>query len=300
MLKHNGRGNIAWRVVLALAGVALLLGGLAYSTGSDISLLNPKGQIAREQLRLIKSIVAVFLLVAIPTLTLLYSFAWKYRDTNQKPKRNLDPSHSKFFAPSMWLIPIAILIVLTSVMWPATHKLDPHKAIDSNIKPLTIQVVALRSKWLFIYPQQGIATINFVQIPVDTPVQFDLTADDAPMNSFWIPHLGGQLYAMTGHQNRLNLIADTLGDYNGGAAEINGPGFAGMKFTARASSSQDFDQWVSYAQEVPGVLDSAEYKKLLVPSENNPVAFYSAVNKTLYAKVLSKYSASHDKHMEQP
>jgi cytochrome o ubiquinol oxidase subunit 2 len=147
-------------------------------------------------------------------------------------------------------------------------------------------------KWLFIYPEQNIATVNFVQIPEDTPVEFELTADEAPMSSFWIPNLGGMLYAMTGHNNRLHLIADTPGDYPGSSAEINGAGFAGMQFTARASSRGDFDQWLQKVKRSPAVLDGAEYAKLLKPSENNPAAFYSATEEGMYDKVLKKYMGS--------
>jgi cytochrome o ubiquinol oxidase subunit 2 len=184
-------------------------------------------------------------------------------------------------------------------MWIATHKLEPQKSINSDNKALTVQVVALRWKWLFIYPEQHIATVNFVQVPVDTPVEFDLTADDAPMSSFWVPHWGGQLYAMTGMTNKLNLIPTTLGDSTGSSAEINGEGFAGMKFTARASSRQDFDDWVQHVKQVPNVLDMVEYKSLLKPSENNATAFYSTTEADLYDQVLMKYMGSHDHHMGQ-
>jgi cytochrome o ubiquinol oxidase subunit 2 len=142
---------------------------------------------------------------------------------------------------------------------------------------------------LFIYTEQNIATVNFVQIPVNTSVQFELTADEAPMSSFWIPNLGGQLYSMTSHVNRLNLMADTPGDYPGSSAEINGAGFSGMKFTARASSEQDFGLWVQTVKQSPNVLDGAVYDKVLAPSENNPVEFYSAYDEGLYDKVIAKY-----------
>ena len=190
------------------------------------------------------------------------------------------------------------MLLLATVMWPAAHKLAPQKLINTGLKPLTIQVIAMRWKWLFIYPQQNIATVNFVQIPTNVPVQFELTADEVPMSSFWIPHLGGQLYAMTGHVNQLNLMADTTGDFAGSSAEINGAGFAGMKFTTRASSMKDFDQWVQNVKSTSGTLDSASYEKLLAPSENNAVTFYSKAGPDIYDTMLMKYAGSHNQHKE--
>ena len=152
----------------------------------------------------------------------------------------------------------------------------------------------MRWKWVFIYPEQQIATVNFVNVPVGTPVTFELTADEAPMSSFWIPNLGGQLYSMTGHVNRLNLMAEEAGDYPGSSAEINGAGFAGMKFTARASQPKDFDAWVQRVKQSSDVLDAASYKSLVQPSENNPAVFYSAYDNDLYDTVVTKYMGSHD------
>jgi cytochrome o ubiquinol oxidase subunit II len=282
-------------ILLALLSAGLLI--MALLMRADVVLLNPKGIIAEEQARLMIFTVGVLLSIAIPTLTLLYFFAWKYRETNQNAKHDPNKKLGGFSSFGLWLIPASVVLLLTAVVWPATHQLDPHKAIASNKKPLTIQVIAMQWKWLFIYPEQNIATVNFVQIPVNTPVQFELTADEAPMNSFWIPHLGGQLYAMTGHSNRLNLMADTPGDFAGQAAEINGEGFAGMKFIAQAVPGNSFEDWVQGMKAPSKKLDSAEYKKLLAPSENNPPAFYSSVEPNLYDKVLLKYGDSHS-HQE--
>lgn len=295
MAKHKNkfsRARSAQVVVLGLICLATLIAALM--VGKDIVLFNPKGQIAQEQAHLMMFSVAVLLLIAIPTLTLLYFFAWKYRESNTKAKHAPNKRLSKFSAFGLWVIPAVVLLVLASVVLPATHKLDPHKAIATDTKPLTIQVIALRWKWLFIYPEQDIATVNYVQIPINTPVQFELTADEAPMNSFWIPHLGGQLYAMTGHENRLNLMADASGDYSGQAAEINGPGFADMKFTAHVSSKDDFNRWAQIVQLSSKTLDSAEYDRLLMPSQNTPATVYSATEPGLYSTVLAKYSGSHN------
>lgn len=296
--KHKSSANrsilyvVLWVLALTLLFAVLL-------KGADIRMLNPKGLVAQEELKLIVFTTVVLLVITVPTLFFLYFFAWKYRETNAKSVYDPDKKHGKFFVFSLWAIPVAIMLVLAPVMWIATHKLEPQKSIVSDNKTLTVQVVALRWKWLFIYPEQHFATVNFVQVPVDTPVEFDLTADDAPMSSFWVPHWGGQLYAMTGMTNKLNLIPTTPEDSVGSSAEINGKGFAGMKFTARASSRQDFNNWVQHVKQSPNVLDMVEYERLLKPSENNPAAFYSKAETNLYDAVLMKYMGSHDHHMGQ-
>ena len=282
--------NAAWFVLLifmAIGDLALLI--RFFIQGKNIALFNPKGLIAQQQHSLMMFTVTVLLVIAIPSLFLLYFTAWKYRESNTKTLHAPDVHHGKFLVSSMWLIPTAFMIVLAVVMWSSAHRLAPQKLIASDSKPITIQVISMRWKWLFFYPEQNIASINFVQIPVDTPVIFELTADETPMSSFWIPNLGGQLYSMTGHANRLNLIADTPGDYPGSSAELNGAGFAGMKFTARASSMEDFSLWVQEAKQSQDVLDSEMYNSLLKPSENNPVALYSAYDSNLYGRVVSKY-----------
>ena len=299
MAKHKNmlsQGRLVGLIFLPLIGLGLLMATLMQ--GKDIALFNPKGLIAEQQAHLMMFSITVLLAIAIPTLTLLYFFAWKYRESNSKPRRNSETHHGKIFIFSLWAIPSIVLLVLASIMIPATHNLDPHKAIAaSGRKPLTIQVIAMRWKWLFIYPAQNIASVNYVQVPVGTPVKFELTADDAPMNSFWIPHWGGQLYAMTGMVNQLNLMADTTGDYSGGAAEINGAGFAGMKFIARASTEQDFSQWVINTFQSPHQLNTDVYDKLLAPSQNDPASLYSGVQPGLYNTVVMKYMGSGD-HME--
>jgi cytochrome o ubiquinol oxidase subunit II len=287
----NRPGSTVRVFILAVIGFAVLLYVLLQ--GHNIALLNPKGLMAAEQKSLIIFAAVLPLVIAVPTIAFLYYTAWKYRETNPKATYEPDRKHGKLFNVGIWLAPAAFMMVLSVVMWSATHRLEPQKSIAAEAKPLTIQVVALRWKWLFIYPEQKIATVNFVQIPKDTPVRFELTADDAPMSAFWIPNLGGMLYAMTGHMNPLNLMAHTPGDYPGSVAEINGDGFAKMKFTARVSSREDFDAWVQSTRWSPEVLNAAEYDKLLKPSEGNPAAFYSEFEDGLYDKVLMKYHGSH-------
>lgn len=283
-------------LVLGLIGLGFLLAQLLQ--GVDITLFNPKGHIAEQQLHLMLLTFGVMMVIAVPAIFFFYFFAWKYRESNHKAEYDPSGSQSKYFVLGIWAFPVAIAIALALIMWPATQRLEPNDAIASNAKPITIEVVAMRWKWLFIYPEQKIATVNFVQIPTDTPVTFKLTADEAPMSSFWIPHLAGQLYAMTGHANNLNVIADTAGDYPGSSAEINGAGFAGMKFITRAGSQADFDQWVREVQLSTGELDYEGYQKLLEPSENHPAEYYALGDDALYDKVLMKYMGSMNHEQE--
>ena len=291
---HKKRFTPGWIVLIIfmlLIELGLIISMMIY--GKNVALFNPQGQIAQQQHNLGIFTVIVLLAIAIPTLFVLYFVAWKYRESNTKAKHAPDIRYSKLLVPVMWLIPTLVVLLLATVKRPATHKLAPQKSIAANTDPLTVQVVALRWKWLFIYPEQNIATVNFVQVPVNRPLVFELTADDAPMNSFWIPNLGGQLYAMTGHVNSLNLIAETPGDYPGRAAEINGAGFAGMNFTARATTQLDFEAWVREVKQSPNALDASAYKNLLEPSENHPPSVYSAYESNLYSKIVMKYNGGH-------
>lgn len=165
--------------------------------------------------------------------------------------------------------------------------------MQSDVKPLTIQVVALDWKWLFIYPEEQIATVNFVAFPAATPIHFDLAADASPMNSFWIPELSGQIYSMTGMITQLNIIADKPGEFAGRAAEINGKGFADMTFVAKSLAPGDFANWVAEVRTSPLKLTDEVYTELLKPSEKIPVTHYSSIGKNMFHHIVMKYM-----HME--
>jgi cytochrome o ubiquinol oxidase subunit 2 len=280
-----------------LLGLGLLIAIIV--SGNNIALLNPKGFIASEQRDLLVFGTAFILLGVIPAVALTFFTAWKFRASNNRAAYSPEAEHGKWFVLTMWMIPTVFMIVLGAVMWQATHSLEPRKPIASDSRRLTIQVVALRWKWLFIYPEQNVATVNYVQIPVDTPVEFQLTADEAPMSAFWVPNLGGMLYAMTGHVNRLNLIAGTPGDYPGQSAEINGAGFSEMKFSVKATSGAEFEGWLNTVKQSQLLLPKSEYEELAEPGEKHPVTYYSSVEQDLYNGIVMKYmrhdgGGSHD------
>lgn len=255
---------------------------------SNFALFNNQGFIALQQKNLIITYVALMLVIVIPVLVAGYFIAWKYRAGNTKAHYKPDEKHSAFSEAMLWVFPTVIVIIMSVITWDATHKLDAHKPIQSNVKPLTIQVIALQWKWLFIYPEQGIATVNYIAFPEKTPLTFTLTAD-GPMSSFWIPSLGGQLYAMTGMTQSLHLIADRQGEFRGSNAEINGQGFAGMTFTAKAVSQREFERWVGSAKQSPHTLTLDEYKKLAKPSEDTPPIFYASTEDDLFNTIVMKF-----------
>jgi cytochrome o ubiquinol oxidase subunit 2 len=292
--KKSSLGNIVWRIVFGLAGLTVVIAAIVH--GNNIALLDSRGMVAHEQRKLLVMVVALLMVIAIPSLFLVYFTAWKYRESNVKVQSRSRTKSNKILVSIIWLVPSIFALLLATIMWPATHRLDPKQTIDADAKPITIQVISMRWKWVFIYPEQHIATVNYVQIPEHTPVKFMLTADEAPMSSFWIPNLGGQLYTMTGHSNQLNLVGDTQGDYVGSSAEINGAGFADMKFTARVSPKSAFDFWLNEARLSGKTLSETEYQQLLKPSEKNPTVLYGDVDNTLYDRVLMKYGASMGGH----
>ncbi|HEY5806112.1 MAG TPA: ubiquinol oxidase subunit II, partial [Candidatus Saccharimonadales bacterium] len=232
---------------LMAALVALMVTAVAVlALRGTVAILEPKGLIALQQRDLIFFTALLSLLVIVPVYALTIFIVWKYRAVNKKTKYTPDWDGHKGIEALWWTVPCAIILVLSVVTWQTSHKLDPYQPIRSPKKPLTIQVVALEWKWLFIYPEQNIATVNYFQIPENTPINFEITSD-APMNSFWIPQLGSQIYAMPGMTTTLNLIADEPGKYNGASANISGAGFASMRFVAEAVPRADFDNWVAKA-----------------------------------------------------
>ncbi|MGE3534233.1 MAG: COX aromatic rich motif-containing protein [Parachlamydiales bacterium] len=257
---------------------------------NDLTLLtHPKGTIAHSELNLMKTNILLMLAIIVPTFLWLFIILWRSRAKSSKAKSEAHDPYGTFKEILMWIVPSIVVAVMSVITWRATHQLDPYRPLESEIKPLTIQVVALDWKWLFIYPEQGIATINLVQFPERTPIRFELSADGSPMNSFWIPQLSGQIYSMTGMVTQLHLMADAPGVYTGRAAEINGRGFADMTFVVKSLLEADFDQWIEEVRRSPLQLSELNYNELVKPSENNPITLYSNVEKDLFNKIVMKY-----------
>ncbi len=260
----------------------------------NVAIFNPKGFIASEQKELIITVVSIMLIAVVPVLFLTYFFAWKYRASNNaKYSPDLERNKTIQFAWAGLLV--TLVVIIATLAWKSSHALDPRKAIMSDKKPITIQVVALEWKWLFIYPEQKIASLNFVQFPEDTPINFEITAD-APMNSMWIPQLGGQMYAMNGMKTQLHLMADESGDYRGMSSNISGEGFSGMTFTARATSETDFNAWTETQKFYSEDLTLKKYEEISKPSKNVKPISYELTEPNLFDIIMMKYMSNPEMH----
>lgn len=281
-------------VVVALAVAAI---GLAYLSTVSIPVLQPRGIIADKEFRLLITVTLVMCIVVVPVFILLAYIVWKYRDTNHTPKKYTpDVSGNHYLESLWWLIPTLIIVVLSVVTWNATYALNPFKPIPSSNKTIPVQVIALDWKWLFIYPTLNVASVNKVVFPVSTPVHFYLTSD-APMNSFWIPQLSGQIYTMPGMQTQLYIMASQKGDYKGWSANISGIGFASMMFTAEATTNNKFVSWVKQARLSSNHLTQAAYDKLAKPSSFVKPRYYSNPKPNLFNDEVMKYMSTNSTAM---
>jgi cytochrome o ubiquinol oxidase subunit 2 len=276
--------------VLICLIISLLAAAAIHLHHTNIPVLQPRGPIAQKEQRLILTALALSLIVIIPVYIMLFGFAWRYREGNQSARYEPEYDHSRVLESIWWGVPIILISILAVITWRSSHELDPFKALNSSKPALTIQAISMRWKWLFIYPDQNIASVNFIQVPINRPVTFEITSD-APMNSFWIPQLGGQIYSMSGMATHLNLVAAQAGTYYGSSANISGDGFAGMHFMAKASSPASFNQWVKSVKSSSRHLNLSSYNKLASPTENDPASYYGFADAGLFNKVISKYEA---------
>lgn len=250
-------------------------------------LLDPKGPIAADEKTIMITAVYLMLIVVIPVIVLTLYFAWHYRASNTKATYRPEWAHSTLIEVICWSIPVFIITVLADITWVSSHKLDPYRPIIvGQIEPEVIQVISLDWKWLFVYPKEKIATVNYVQLPVNTPVKFVITSE-AAMNSFIIPQLAGQIYAMAGMQATLYAVADTTGDYPGFSANYSGNGFSDMHFIAHVSSQPEFAKWVeSVKHQTTPALTMEKYEELTKPTTGHPVTYFSSADPEIFAMVV--------------
>lgn len=273
---------------LVLPGV-LLLGLLTLTGCSEMMVLDPKGPIGAAQKDLILITMVLCGIILVPVLSLTAFIAFRYRDKpNNKAPYKPNWSHNTTMELVWWSIPIVIIAILAVITVQYTHNLEPSKPIVSEKEELTIQVTSLDWKWLFQYPEQDIATVNYLYIPTDRPIRFELTSD-APMNSFWIPQLGGQIYTMSGMAMTLYLQADEPGTYYGSGANFTGEYFADMTFYTTAVSEEEFNEWAAQIKEEEQPLTWQDYEKLVEPGTSQPHA-YSGLPPNLFMDTVTKYS----------
>jgi len=280
---------------IALATLPLVLLGVLLG-GCDTVVLSPSGYVAAQQRDLLIGATLLMLLIIIPVMGLTVFFAWRY---SAKRSAVYDPnwSHSANLELIIWTAPLLIIICLSAMTWVGTHLLDPFRPLEkigerrpvaANVEPLEIEVVALDWKWLFVYPQYGIATINQAAAPVDRPIRFHITAQSV-MNAFYVPALAGMIYAMPGMESQLNAVMNLPGSYDGFSTNYSGAGFSGMRFDFEALDQAGFDVWVGKARvEGQPMLGRAEYLALAEPSENVPKASFSDVDPDLFRRIVNR------------
>lgn len=279
--------------------ITLLTVAVALS-GCNAVVLNPSGDIAAQQRDLVLWSTVLMLIVIIPVMVLTVLFAWRYRKSNAAARYEPNWDHSLQLELIIWAVPLLIIICLGALTWVATHLLDPYRPIDrvaanktlpAHVKPLVVDVVALDWKWLFIYPEFGVGTLNELAAPVDRPLEFRITASSV-MNSFYIPALAGQIYAMPGMTTQLHAVINHEGVYQGFSANYSGAGFSGMHFAFRAMTDDAFRHYIEALRNAGagtnGTLGRPEYLELEKPSENEAVRRYSTVDPKLFDAIVNR------------
>ncbi|GAB5375869.1 MAG: ubiquinol oxidase subunit II [Acuticoccus sp.] len=277
-------GRIAARVV-----PLLLIGLLAGCGLADAPVINPKGPIALAERNLLFNAFWIMMIVAIPVYVLAIVFTLRYRaNRHGNAAYTPDWEGSNAIEAVVWAIPAVIVIILGTLVWDKTHDLDPYKPVGTG-DPFRVQVVAQDWKWLFIYPELGVATVNELAFPHDRPLALEITSDTV-MNSLWIPALGGQIYAMAGMRSELHLLASEPGEFRGRNTMYSGDGFSDQHFTARALDEADFAAWRDKVVAADTALDARAYVELVKPSQKVPVTYYSSFEPNLFNIILRKYA----------
>lgn len=280
---------------LRLAATLCLTALSALLSGCNLVTLDAAGDVARQQGDLIVVSTVLMLLIVVPVMALTGWFAWHYRASNRRATYAPEWNHSTQLELVIWSAPLLIIIALGAVTWISTHTLDPFRKLDrldatravpADVKPLKVQVVALDWKWLFIYPDYGIATVNELAAPVDVPIEFQLTSSTV-MNTFYVPTLAGMIYTMPAMDTRLHAVINQAGDYEGMSAHYSGAGFSHMRFRFKGFDGAAFDQWVAQVRSAPAELSRDEYLRLERPSEKEPARHYGKVVAGLYDAALN-------------
>ncbi|MER0239842.1 ubiquinol oxidase subunit II [Fulvimarina sp. MAC8] len=264
------------------------------SACGDLVVLFPDGDIAARQRDMLLIATGLMLLIIIPVIAMTLIFAWRYRATNKTARYQADWDHSTKLELAVWGAPLLIIVVLGAVTWVGTHLLDPYRpldeittseSVDTEGEPLVVEVVALNWKWLFLYPEYGIATVNELAAPVDRPIRFELTAESV-MNAFYVPTLAGMIYAMPAMETKLHAVVNKEGVYDGFASHYNGAGFSDMRFKFHGQTPEDFEAWVEKVRQADDELNQQSYLRLAYPSEADPVRYFSSVQHGLYQRIL--------------
>ncbi len=281
---------------MRLARIAAVAPLLALLSGCNVVLLHPSGDVALQQRDLIVASTVLMLLIIVPVMAMTALFAWRYRYSNKDAPYEPDWHHSTGLEVAIWSAPLAIIVALGALTWISTHVLDPYrpiarigpqKAVPAGAKTLEVDVVALNWKWLFIYPSLGVATVNELAAPVNTPIAFKITSSTM-MNSFFIPAVAGQIYAMPGMQTQLHAVIDTPGQFTGFSSNYSGEGFSDMHFKVYGMTGADFARWAQSVKTGGGTLTRSIYTVLAEPSDAEPVRRYATIDPTLFGAIVNQ------------
>jgi cytochrome o ubiquinol oxidase subunit 2 len=268
----------------AIAALPLLL------TACHFAVLDPRGPIGREDRTILIDSLAIMLAIGVPTIIATFAFAWWFRASNKRARYRPDWEFSGAIELVVWAIPAMTILLLGGVAWIGSHELDPAKPLPAREAPVEIEVISLDWKWLFIYPQQGIASINQLVVPAGVPLHFSLTSASV-WNVFFIPQLGSMIYTMNGMTTQMNLQADEPGTFRGLSAHFSGDGFSDMHFAVRAVAANEFETWSNAQRGAGPTLDAAAYKKLTEQSINEPPSMFGAVTPGLFGQVVRQVLA---------
>jgi cytochrome o ubiquinol oxidase subunit 2 len=270
--------------------LAVVLIGATTLGGCSEGVLDPKGPISVAERQILFNSLGIMLAIVIPTILATFGVAYWFRSSNERARYQPEFRYSGRLEVLVWAIPAMTVLLVGGVAWVGAHDLDPRKAISAAAKPVTVQVVSLDWKWLFIYPEQGVASVNHLVVPAGTPISFELTSSGV-MNSFFVPQLGSQIYTMSGMVTHLQLQADHPGSYRGLSAQFSGDGFADMHFVVDAVPAQQFEQWLASIRNNGPTLDPQSYADLAKPSEAVAPFTYGAVSPDLFNTIMNSAMA---------
>jgi cytochrome o ubiquinol oxidase subunit 2 len=275
--------------------LAVVLISAAALGGCSEGVLDPKGPIASAERLILFNATGIMLAIVIPTMLATLAVAFWFRSSNKRATYLPEFNYSGRLEMLVWSIPIMTVLLVGGVAWIGSYDLDPPKPIASTVKPVKVQVVSLDWKWLFIYPDQGIASVNRLTVPAGAPISFELTSSGV-MNSFFVPQLGGQIYTMAGMVTRLHLQADDTGTYRGMSANYSGAGFSDMYFNVDAVPAERFAQWVASTRTTGPVLDAETYSSLAKPSQAVAPFSYREVAPDLFNRIVNSNDPSQLSH----
>jgi cytochrome o ubiquinol oxidase subunit II len=253
--------------------------------GCRTAVLSPAGPIGAANRTILLDALVIMLAIVVPTILAILAFAWWFRDSNKHARRQPTFTYSGRVELIVWSIPALVVFFLGGIAWIGSQLLDPARPIASTTKPLEIEVVSLDWKWLFIYPEQGVASMNYLVAPAGVPLHFRITSASV-FNVFFVPRLGSEIYSMYGMTTQLNLQADQPGVYPGLSAQFSGDGFSDMAFDLRAVTAKEFSAWAAATNASGPVLDEAGYRELLKQSQNVKPYTYRSVAPGLFDAIV--------------